>query len=281
VYAFEAFLGFRRPREIWPVVRAQAEYTLQLDEMSSEAHICLGMAYALFDWRWRDAESHFQKAVERDSYSGAGHVWRALAVLIPMGKLAAATDELAKARELAPAPFLEEAEVLAQYFGEQYDAVLEHTARRAEAGPMPAWLQWVRSCALAGLGRTAEAIEQLQKLEQGDPERPRIVSTLGYVYGLAGEPDQAREALARLKQRRERGDYVSNYDLALVEAALGNRNEAVAVLQEALREREPWVVFLGVDPRMKLLQDNPRVAGFRGKILEFGEIPAVPNEPAG
>jgi len=267
VYAFEAFLGFRRPREIWPVVRTQAENTLQLDEMSSEAHICLGMAYALFDWRWRDAESHFQNAIERDSYSGAGHVWRALAVLIPMGKLAAASEELAKARELAPAPFLEEAEVLAQYFGEHYDAVLEHTARRAEAGPMPAWLPWVRSCALAGLGRTAEAIEQLQKLEQGDPERPRIVSTLGYVYGQAGEQDKAREALSRLKARREQGGYLSNYDLALVESALGNRNEAVALLQEGLREREPWVVFLGVDPRLSAVRSTPKFTALVRRIV--------------
>ena len=268
VYAFEAFLGFRRPREIWPVVRAQAEYTLQLDEMSSEAHICLGMAYALFDWRWRDAESHFQKAIERDSYSGAGHVWRALAVLIPMGKLAAATDELAKARELAPAPFLEEAEVLAQYFGEQYDAVLEHTARRAEAGPMPAWLPWVRSCALAGLGKTARKPSNSCRSWSREIRTVRESSRRwATCTGWRASRTRLGRSLVRLKQRREHGDYVSNYDLALVEAALGNRNEAVAVLQEALREREPWVVFLGVDPRMAALRTSPKFTSLVRRIV--------------
>src|SRR5579885_1653318 len=100
IYAFQAFLGFRRPREVWPLVRAQAEATLQLDEMSSEAHIVVGMAYAFFDWRWRDADLHFQKAIERDNYAGAGHLWRAMATLIPTGKMSDAQAELNRAHEL-------------------------------------------------------------------------------------------------------------------------------------------------------------------------------------
>ncbi|MGH9558328.1 MAG: hypothetical protein ACRD30_03745, partial [Bryobacteraceae bacterium] len=72
-----------------------------------------------------------------------------------------------------------------------------------------------------------------------------------------------------------------NYDVALVEGALGNRNEAVAVLQESLREREPWAVFLGVDPRMKSLQDNPRIAGFLQRIFEpEAATSSTTNEPA-
>src|SRR5579885_742789 len=138
IYAFQAFLGFRRPREVWPLVRAQAEATLQLDEMSSEAHIVVGMAYAFFDWRWRDADLHFQKAIERDTYAGAGHLWRAMACLIPTGRMNAAQEELHRAHELAPAPFLDEATSLALYFSQRYEQVLRSSEIVSE-NPLPGW----------------------------------------------------------------------------------------------------------------------------------------------
>lgn len=269
VFAFQAFLGFRRPREVWPQARAQAEATLQIDEMSSEAHIALGMEYALFDWRWRDAETHFQKAIERDSYSGAGHIWRALACLIPTGKMQAARQELERARELAPAPFLEEATALAMYLSEQHEDVLrfsETHALRAE-GPLPAWLPWVRSCSLVALGRHNEAIEILEGLYREDAQRTRVAATLGFAYGAAGQRERAQEILKSLEERRSHGAWVGNYALALIEAGLGNRNEALGLLQEALREKEPWMAYLQSDPRMSSLRAMPKFTGFARRVV--------------
>jgi len=272
VYSLQAFLGFRRPREVWPLVRAQAEATLQLDEMSSEAHIAIGMAYALFDWRWRDADLHFQKAIERDTYAGAGHLWRAIACLIPMGKMREAQEELHRAHELAPAPFLEEGTALALYFAEQYDEVLRVT-EHASKGPAPAWLPWIRSCALLGLDRTQEAIDVLEQAEQKDqPERARVISTLGYAYGVAGQTQKAQEMLVKLRDRRTSGAWTGNHEMALIETGLGNKNEALALLHEALREKESSVAFMTVDPRLAPLRSLPKFTGLiRRIVLTEGE----------
>jgi len=265
VYAFQAFLGFRRPREVWPLVRAQAEATLQLDEMSSEAHIAIGMAYALFDWRWRDADLHFQKAIERDSYSGAGHLWRAMAFLMPTGKMDAAQEELRRAHELAPAPFLDEATALALYFSQQYEEVLR-LSEQATIGPMPAWLPWTRASALIGLGRVQEAIELLERLHAEEPHRTRVAATLGFAYGTAGQMEKAQEMLGKLRDRRNNGAWVGNYELALIETGLGNRNEAIALLHEALREKEPSIAYLNIDPRMTTLHSIPKFTGLVRRI---------------
>ncbi len=264
IYAFQAFLGFRRPREVWPLVRAQAEATLQLDEMSSEAHIVVGMAYAFFDWRWRDADLHFQKAIERDTYAGAGHLWRAMACLIPTGRMNAAQEELHRAHELAPAPFLDEATALALYFAEQYDEVLR-LSQHATA-PVPAWLPWIRACALIGLNRTQEAIEILERLNAEEPNRIRVAATLGFAYGISGQLDRANEILAKLRDRRGNGAWVGNYDMALIETGIGNRNEAVGLLHEALREKEPAVAYLNTDPRLISLRSIPKFTGLVRRI---------------
>ena len=277
VYAFQAFLGFHRPREVWPLVRAQAEATLQLDEMSSEAHIAIGMAYALFDWHWRDADLHFQKAIERDSYSGAGHLWRAIACLIPTGKMRDAQEELHRAHELAPAAFLEEGTALALYFAEQYDDVLR-VSEQANDGPMPAWLPWMRGCALLGLNRAQDAIDVLERLHREEPDRVRITSTLGFAYGVAGHPEKAQEMLAKLQERRAGGAWVGNYERALIETGLGHHNEALALLQEALREKEPSIPFLGVDPRFSSLRSTPKFTGLTHRIVLDEPEPSTAEE---
>jgi tetratricopeptide (TPR) repeat protein len=219
------------------------------------------MAQAFCDWRWHDAESHFLKAIERDSYSGAGHLWRAIACLIPTGKMEEAIAELQQARELAPAPFFDEAHILALYFSGNLDTVLQLT-QRVEASAMPIWRQWLRGCALAALGRTEEAAD----LFAANPDDSRMLAGYGYVSGLAGDQDKALEALAQLTDRRSRGTWVSQYDLAMIQTAMGNRTDAMALLQEALREKEPWMAFLAVDPRLAPLRSMPKFEGLVRRI---------------
>ena len=116
VYAFQALLGYRRPREIWPVVKLQADAALQLDELSADAHICLGMAYALFDWRWQDADEAFPQG------RGPGHVFRSRSSVARTGvpdsgrKMSEACAGIATAQQLAPSPFMEDAQLLSLYF---------------------------------------------------------------------------------------------------------------------------------------------------------------------
>jgi tetratricopeptide (TPR) repeat protein len=258
--ALEGFLGFRRPREAWPPVRAEADAALVIDEMSADAHLALGMFHAFFGWRWREAESHFLKAIERDSYSGAGHLWRAVGILLPFGKLREAEEELAKARQLAVAPFLEEGQLLAQYLSGRHEAVIEATAKSSGS----AWSMWMRGCALAATGLMREAIAVLSAIQNPDT---RVIATLGHCYGTFGDMERARELEAHLEARRQSGGWVSYYDRAVIAAGLGDGEEALARIQEAVRENEPWMAFLSLDPRMVSLRSAPRFGGFIRRVL--------------
>ena len=256
VYTFQALLGFQRPKTLWPLARVRAEAARSLDDMSSEAHICLGVVSAFLDHNWKDAEGHFRKAIERDPYCSAGHVWLAMASLIPSGALPAAARELAECRELVPAPFLDEAEALCLYFSGGYQEMLHRTSKPTQ---LPDFHPWSRSCALAGLGRIEEAVDIL---ERSTERSRRIVATLGYLYGAAGRQDKAKETLAELAGRREQKEWVGNYELAMVHAGLSesdpsHRTEALGLLLEASREREPWVAFLSLDPRFHVLRSMP------------------------
>ncbi len=196
VYALQAFLGLRRPIEAWPLARAAAKTALEMDEMGSEAHLCLGMAEAFFDWRWPAAESQFGKAIETDPYSGAGHLWRALAVLIPTGRMPAAQAEIAQARELAPAPFLQEAEALTLYFAGEHQRVLELTEQPVNKEAGSSWLLWTRGMALAAVGWSQAAVDLLKRIDQITPGSPRVPS-VAWVRLRSFEPARASAASYR------------------------------------------------------------------------------------
>ena len=267
VSAIQGFLDLRRPREVWPQVRAQAEAALHLDEMSADAHLALGMVSALYEWRWRDAESHFQRAIERDSYSGAGHLWHALGSLLPLGKPGEVQDELAKAHELAPAPFLDEGSALALYFLEKDQDILSREGRRPAASAMASVMEWIRACALAETGRAAEALESLERTYHENPQNARIAATVAYLSGVTGQADRGREILARLESRRQEGEWIGSYMIAVAHAGLGNQNEALSAIQDAVRDREPWVVYLQLDPRFRTLRELPKFAGFVRRVM--------------
>ncbi len=275
-YAFQGFLGLRRPREVWPGAHAQGEAALEIDEMSPEAHIAMGMFHAFYNWSWRDAESHIQKAIDRDSYSGAGRLWRAIAILVPFGKLREAEEELGKAGELAPPPFLEEGRLLTHYFSGRHEDVIRETEQLNHArGLALAWRIWLRGCALAATGKMREAIELLSGVQD---DRSRVIATLGHLYALSGDPESARKMSARLEERRNNGVWVPNYDRALIAAGLGEQDKAMSLIQDACRENEPWMVFLSLDPRMGALRSVPRFGGFIRRVFAENDPAPVEDE---
>ena len=83
-----------------------------------------------------------------------------------------------------------------------------------------------------------------------------MLVSLGFTQALAGRRIAAEQVLDQLKERATRG-YVSPYDLALMYAAVGNPEEALAHLEAAYRERS-GVLIWG-------LRNDPRLDGIRGE----------------
>ena len=148
--------------------------------------------------------------------------------------------------------------------------------------------------------RFAEAVEQLRLAVELDPTFARAHQELGRAYrqrGLVdlavselsravalsdrarppsrssrargpprGIPRRARAA-RRATRRAGAGTYVSPYHLAVVAAALGDRERAVAELRAAYEHRFNWVVFVAVEPQFDGLRGFP---GFQDIVAKLG-----------
>ena len=84
-------------------------------------------------------------------------------------------------------------------------------------------------------------------------------ASLGHAFGVAGDRDSARAVLNRLLRQRQR-EYVSPYDVALVYAGLGDKDQALDWLQRAYQERSSLLVFALREPRLAALRTEPRFA---------------------
>jgi len=80
-------------------------------------------------------------------------------------------------------------------------------------------------------------------------------------FGLvaAGRRDEAeavRDELLNLAATT----YVKEYFLAMAHLALDDHDQAFVVLDKALEERDPWLVWFGTEPKLDPLRNDARFA---------------------
>jgi predicted Zn-dependent protease len=100
-----------------------------------------------------------------------------------------------------------------------------------------------------------EAITELQKAVQLSPGSPTCLANLARAYAASGKKSEAEKLLTDLKKGSSPG-YSHASEIAVVYAALGDKNQAMTWLEKGYEERfNPGVLLrLGFDP----LRSDPR-----------------------
>jgi TolB-like protein/tetratricopeptide (TPR) repeat protein len=207
--------------------RTAAERALALDSTLAEAHASLGQVLVSQGDR-EGAEREYRRAIELNpSYATARH-WYALR-LRSSGRNEEALQQINRARELDPfSPVIRVVSGLIQLDVHDYDRAIEDFRYGAlEIGPPE--LRWMGTAgigvAYAALGRYAEAVEEVERGLELNPDHPDLLALLGYIHARAGDASKARELL---EESKERG--ASPIDIGLIYVALGEPDSAFAWL---------------------------------------------------
>jgi tetratricopeptide (TPR) repeat protein len=99
----------------------------------------------------------------------------------------------------------------------------------------------------------AESIAEFLKSGNG----PDSLGHLGNAYARAGDVDAARKTIAQLEED-VRKDGVGRYEIALVYAGMGRKQDAFKWLEESYRAKDVGLVYLKVDPCLNPLRSDPR-----------------------
>ena len=99
-------------------------------------------------------------------------------------------------------------------------------------------------------------------------------SSLGRTFAASGFEmvvrAMAQKQLAKLNERRKRGEYVQGGEYVTVYTRLGDKEQAFAWLNKAIQERNGFVFEVKVNPIYDRLHDDPR---FQDLLQRAGLMP--------
>jgi DNA-binding winged helix-turn-helix (wHTH) protein/TolB-like protein/Flp pilus assembly protein TadD len=257
--SYNALGGFnvRPPKEVYPKARSAALTALNLDPLLAQAHTELAMVNLTFDWDWAGAEREFKRAIEIYASDPDAHYYYAY-FLAFMGRFDNAITEMQNAQQLDPVSLVK-LTGLAQVLlvARRYDDALEECRKALEMDPNLGFAHWLLGLAYMHRGSYEPAILALQKSIPLSGDSPDEPASLAHAYALAGKRAEARKILDELKEQAKR-KYISPSAMADLYGALGDKDQAFALLEKAYDERDNMVVLLKVEPTFDPLRSDPR-----------------------
>jgi DNA-binding winged helix-turn-helix (wHTH) protein/Flp pilus assembly protein TadD len=253
-YVLLASWGEESPCETLPRARAAAERALEIDEGLCEAHASLGnVLYGL--WDLVGAEIALQRAIELNPNYATAHN-RLAQVLVSLKRFDEAIVEMKRALELDPLSAMINTAVGTPYFyARQYDQAIEQYRKVLELDPDFVPALFSIGSALSHTGMFDEAITMTRKAVEITSGHPLMVAALAGIYGAAGRRDEALKELAALTLG---GREALPYALSLAYARLGDKDRALALLEEAFEQRNTHLHDLNIDPEFDPLRSDPR-----------------------
>jgi serine/threonine protein kinase/TolB-like protein/Tfp pilus assembly protein PilF len=268
------------PKEAMPVAIEKTNKALAIDPQLAEAHTSLAKIKLSYEWDWAGAESEFRRALELKPGYATAHQWYGV-YLSEMGRHDESLEHRKRALELDPLSLSISTGLARAYFwARRYDESIAHLQKALERDPKYADTHWSFGLAYEQKKMYDEAVAayqraiSLSKTAEFPEGKPEMIAALGHAYAVAGRRDDALRILEQLKELVGRQSYVSPYSIALIHAALGDKEQAFEWLERAYRERDESFIHLKVDPRLDHLRDDPRFI----EMLRL--IKLAPDRPA-
>jgi tetratricopeptide (TPR) repeat protein len=217
----------------------------------------LGTIQFYHDWNFPAAEETFRNALSIDP-SNAFVRQRFSMLLAARGRLREAIEVGSEAARLEPGLAIRlSALSTLRYYARDYDAA-EADARRALAivpNDGPAF--HILGLIAAARGRYDEAIADVRRaLAQSNYAVWQI--SLARMYAAAGRTEEEQQLLAALRERERGGETFGIDHFAYIAIVEGRSDEAFQILNQAVDQRTPNVLWILVDPRVDRVRTDPR-----------------------
>jgi TolB-like protein/Flp pilus assembly protein TadD len=264
-YGWMGEAGWMPYSEAFAKQKAAAIKAIALDEALPEGHVQLAHAAMNLDWDWATEGKEFKRALELNPNSAPVR-WAYSSYLERMGRLPEAISELQLALQLDPISSRAfHSSAFGYYYARQYDRALLQMQHASALHHEPAVLIFPLAVIYVEKGMYEEAIQQFQKL--GD--QPHALGHIGNAYARMGRKADAREMISEL-QKHVQNTGVGRYEIALVYAGLGEKDEAFAWLEKSFAARDKGLTYLKIDPCLDPLRSDSR---FQGLVRRVGLPP--------
>ena len=254
------------PLEVLPKAKEAALKAVEIDKDLAEAHSSLGLIRVYYDHDWAAAEREFNRALELNPDLTLGHQ-RYGTYLKLMGRFDESMAHYKQALELDPFSLQININIATiHYLKDDPETAIAHLKKTLELEPNYMPTHFVLGNAYIQQGDWDAAISEFELIYRRDEEAYLALGFLGYAHAMAGRLAEARNLRNILKDISQR-KYVSPYGIIIICVALGEIDEAMELLEQLYAERNDWLVWLKVSPKLKHLHRDPR---FRDLLRRIG-----------
>ena len=257
------------PREAMPIAKIYALKAISLDATLAHAHTALAAILFYGDWDWQGADREFRRALDLNPNDAEAHRMYSV-YLSAMARADEALNQTQDAERLDPLSiYVSTTAGWTLYCARRYDQAVELCSKVIELAPNNDGSHACVSYGYLGQGKYEHALEEGRKawdLSGGDTVRTVL---LGQTLAAAGHKNEARKLLDQLLEQ-SRQNYIPPYFVAVLAAALGDREKAFQYLEEGRRQRDLYLAWLKVDPAVDSLRSDAR---FQTLLRDVGLAP--------
>jgi eukaryotic-like serine/threonine-protein kinase len=270
------------PGEVRERAIAAAEKALQLDGNLPDAHKARAVIAIDGEWDLAKAQLEFERTLALQPGYAAAHNLYAQILKTPLQRYDEARRHLDRARELDPLSPWNDANLVGWWQVQgQPQRAFEEAERARRRNPTLWIIPWQMGFAQLRLGQPSQAVPELEAgVKLLYPERPAaVLAPLGLAYGLAGRRADALKVMTELEQASKKR-YISPYYLAVVYSGVGRMDEAFLLLDQALEQRTPFLIYCGPrNPEPIALRRDPRWKPFIDRLRQQVRLPPGTPDP--
>ena len=241
-----------RDKYIWA-----AGKSIELDPLSSEAHIAMASVHEFCDWDWKAADKEYRRAIELAPNSANAHQDYSV-FLAFQARYEEAIAESQRAQELDPlSPFVRTTSCLVLHRARRYDQAIQECQEALELDPdfLHARGNLVRVyLAMGQYQRALQEFESEPAFRKGDSAA--TLALLRQAYNREGIKGWWR---VRLQQRLAPGaEPPDGVDIATFYSLLKEPDIAFAWLEKGYQQRSPFMEALKSEPDFDNIRSDPR-----------------------
>ena len=235
------------------------------DPSLAEGHAALGQATLCRDFNWTAAEQELTTAIELNPNYSVARIWYALQLTME-GRFTEGLEQAQLARDLDPLAVISRFSLVwCSYHAKRFDDGYHIAQETLAAEPKNLMMLHVYSFLLSSLGKHDEAIASARKSIELGGKASHTLGRLGSALAKAGHLNEAESVLREMDEIVTRR-HISPYHQALVHAALGHVDQALALLERASEIRDAKILWVAVDPELEHLHGLPRFTELLRKL---------------
>jgi eukaryotic-like serine/threonine-protein kinase len=239
------------------VINQLAERALKLDPQLAAGFVVRGTIQFYEYWDYPAAEQTFRQGLELAPNDGALKQ-RLSMLLAALGRLDEAIVLGRENRVYEPNdPFRATSLGMLYYYAHKFDAAEAEMKGALKLNPEFASAHYMLGRVYAEQGRTDQALSSMETA-LARVRYPRWLSDYARVLAAAGRRSDLESVLAELRERERKGEAPSPDQGAYIALAQGDKDLALAILEEGIRQHTINTLWLAVDPRVDPLRADPR-----------------------